>query len=750
MKQRKGYVLFIYSFIFMIFFTFSTAFAQESVVINFDTKENNLGFIYFDYNPVINATVTNFDSYDQSVMIEAEVTDENNNMIWSDCYSINLPKYKAINFPIQTEISRFGLYTLKLTMNETTSEQEFSISNRPRDGSVSQWCMLNDHTIKGHGIKELDRKMELFYKAGFGGIRQEYLWENFEPALDSFIVPSSTVRIINQLENRNMDIMGIMMGCPRYVSEWGNGVLPVTDDTLKEWSKYAEYTAEQTMGISTYYEIWNEYNMRDGAEPENYIKLLQASYSSLHKNPNAVVCGFAAANIGENQEKYPYSVLEWIEKVLQGGGGEYMDAVSIHCYTNRSPEDDLSTLSSGKTWLIDETRAILDKYGYTDMPIIVSEMGWSTGNTAHTDIEKAQYMIRYSAMNYGKIERLYWYVSQDKQNYDEYGNLDMYENGLGVLNTWDTNTGCTNPYGAKSAFLALANFNAMMNGAVNMQECSSEAGVYQYKFKDRYGNDLYIAWSTKDEDAIIEVDSKGDCVTVYDLYGNVIKCETNESIVSVSLSESPVYIKVSEEYENIAEYFPEISVNYDTGEVTISGISAYGAKGATLSVIKKDASAITPLEIAYLGQSETDSNGAYRFSFVLSDIDGLYTTKIGFFGLDQTQQKDIAFDIAIPTLTIMSKGLTVKNLTQIVSGDEISIKLTGIRNLTAGAKTSLMAAIYNQNELKSVEMKDIKSDSTSAEFQFSIKDISKVDKIKVFFWKQGTLQPFKKAYEINK
>lgn len=748
MEQKKINFWFVCMLIFLLFAFAPNVFAEE-IAIKFDTEENNLGFIYFDYNPTLYATIINGEENEKNIVLAVAAEDENGNTVWSDEYNFTIPRYKAMNIPIQTEIERFGLYTLIVTVGEVRLEQEFSIANRPRDGSVSQWSMLNDHTIKGHGIKQSERKMELFYKAGFGGIRQEYLWEGFEPVLDSFTVPSATTGMIRLMDKHHMDIMGIMMGCPKYISEWGNGKLPVEDETLAEWSKYVEYTAEQTKGISTYYEIWNEYNMRDGATPENYIKLLKASYAPLHKNPNAIVCGFAAANIGAEQTEYAYSALEWIEKVLQGGGGEYMDAVSIHCYTNRAPEDDLSDLESGKTWLIDETRNLLDCYGYTDMPIIVSEMGWSTGNTGHTELEKAQYMIRYAAMNYGKVERLYWYVSQDKQNVDADGNPDLYENGLGILHTWDEATGCKTPYGAKPAFLALANFNAMMNEATEPQKSITDEDVYQYKFKDRYDNDLYIVWSTQNQDTSIEIEGNGKCVSVYDLYGNIVKCATNESTVAVALSESPVYIRLTEKEEDIAEYRPEISVDYNTGEVVIAGATARSCQSVALSVIKKETDIILPTDIAYIGQSETDVNGNYRFQFRMCDAKELYVVKIGVMDAEKTQQTETVFDLAIPTFSVLANGKTVNKITQLTDGDEIVITFQGIRNLCKEDKTILIAAMYKSEKLVDLKMEEINSGSKEAELKVKVNDTWKVDKIRVFFWEQGEVQPLMGVYEIN-
>lgn len=747
MKRIKKRIFGICVFAFMIS-CMLVVYGQESI-ISINTYENNLGFIYFDYNPIIYATATNNEPEEKVITIIANAVDENENLVWNNSYDVTVPGYGVVVVPIHTNISRFGIYDLNLSVEGMVVNQQFSICNRPRDGSVSNWCMVNDHTIKGHGIKEISRKIEVLYKAGFGGIRQEYLWEGFEPAVDSFSVPTEATDMIELMDMFGMDILGIMMGCPKYISEWNNGTLPITEETLKEWSKYVEFTANKTKDVSTYYEVWNEYNMRDGADPDNYIKLLQASYEQLHKNPNAIVCGFAAANIGDRQTEYEHSVLEWIDEVLKRGGGEYMDAVSIHCYTNSAPEDDLSTLSTGKTWLIDETRSLLDKYGYEDMPIVVSEMGWSTGSTTHTEIKKAQYMIRYSAMNYGKIDRLYWYVSQDKQNYNENGNLDLYENGLGIINTWNTDTGCENPYGAKPAFLALSNFNAMMNAASALEKSETVEGVYQYKFMDKHNDTLYIAWTTKPEGTEIEILSNEKHVTVYDLYGNIINCDTSGGVVKVWLDESPVYIKLAEKVNNPSEYYPEVLVDYNTRQVTIKGTIADAAESAAISLVKKGVENVGRSDIAYVGQSKMGLNGGYNFDFLLKDISGLYTANIGFDGADKTQTIDLEFDVSIPKLNVLSKNSTIKNMSQLENGDELCVTLEDVSGLIDDTETMLVAAIYKKSNLEEVKTTKLDLNGRTSELKFVIENVDDVDRIKIFVWKQLNVQPLMGVYEID-
>ena len=61
-----------------------------------------------------------------------------------------------------------------------------------------------------------------------------------------------------------------------------------------------------------------------------------------------------------------------LEDILKAGGGDYMDGYCCHAYAPR-----YDPMSGGLIRELEKARAVLDKYGYYDMPIVTSELGWA-------------------------------------------------------------------------------------------------------------------------------------------------------------------------------------------------------------------------------------------------------------------------------------------------------------------------------------------------------------------------------------
>ncbi len=68
--------------------------------------------------------------------------------------------------------------------------------------------------------------------------------------------------------------------------------------------------------------------------------------------------------------------LGFIEGVYKAGGAPYFDAMNIHPYSHpRQPEGHLDVK-------LEETRALMAKYGDADKPILITELGWPTHNAS--------------------------------------------------------------------------------------------------------------------------------------------------------------------------------------------------------------------------------------------------------------------------------------------------------------------------------------------------------------------------------
>ena len=129
-------------------------------------------------------------------------------------------------------------------------------------------------------------------------------------------------------------------------------------------------------------EIWNEENHRHfwkhEPSPENYCATLRTAYlaaknAKTAKNLSATSASFAAENLPRVLFGGTAGVpLGFIEDVYKAGGAPYFDAMNIHPYNHpRQPEGHLDAK-------LEETRALMAKYGDADKPLLITELGWPT------------------------------------------------------------------------------------------------------------------------------------------------------------------------------------------------------------------------------------------------------------------------------------------------------------------------------------------------------------------------------------
>lgn len=719
---------------------------SKSIVVRENREGNNLGNIYFNRDFSFGVLIDNTNTTDTNATIGYVVTDtEGRTVVNSSGAAIcskhiwpTLPANQVTQFTFPIHVEKYGLYKLRVVVYPQTSsgtdyanpidikEWDFSVANIPRDGVKNNWMALCDHTDPtgvGHGYEEAERKMELFSNAGFSGIRSEYAWKNIEPEDDKFGIPNGTDEIMGYVKENGMKIMGVLMTVPDFVSRQYMYV-PKTETELQQYTDYVAYISAQTKDVTEYYEVWNEYNVpgfnSNNGTPADYANLLKAAKEGMKiGNPNGKIAGFAVANVGAN-EGYDMSALAWMEEVLKAGGGDYMDVASIHGYTHVAPEQ----TNSKRTWLIDETRALLDKYGYTNTPIVISEMGWARDD----EISNAQWMVRYATMWYGKAEKLYWYNSQSKSKMTS-------EDNFGLLYAWeDCMTNGHTPYGARASFLTMANFNAMMTNSTKVGQLSLGENTYVYEFKDKNNKTLHVAWALTDTTVTIPTDLENP--VVYDMYGNPTNYTRTANGVQVTLSTSPVY--VTAEPEPI-----EVYTDYNAGTVTVTGKTDIA--NAKIGITVTDASvAIPTLEsLAYVGQTTANMYGYYMFTFKNTAESGNYTVKVGYEG--GVQSAPMEWSMNLPKLKVTGNSGSITDISQVKAGDKVTAVMHNSNATSTDEDTMLLLVQYNGDLMVDCVIGNKTGGDPTA--VATVKE--NTTRIKAMYWKKNSLKSLVGAYSIG-
>ncbi len=182
----------------------------------------------------------------------------------------------------------------------------------------------------------------------------------------------------------------------------GEAVGDIAD--LEDWRNYIRTQALRYKGRIMYYEIWNEPNLPENriiGTPERMLVLAKAAYVTLKQvDPNIKVISPPPINADG---------VEWLDRYLELGGGQYADIIGYHFYTRTRPESMLK--------LILPVKEMMRKHGQGDKPLWNTESGWIRNpRTDHIDpVQQAPgWAARAYILNWAAgVERFYWYAWDD-------------------------------------------------------------------------------------------------------------------------------------------------------------------------------------------------------------------------------------------------------------------------------------------------------------------------------------------------
>ncbi|MBV9469948.1 MAG: endo-1,4-beta-xylanase [Abitibacteriaceae bacterium] len=311
------------------------------------------------------------------------------------------------------------------------------------------------------------KKMDVFKQTGATWDRFDFWWGEMEPKKGEWKWDKADWLIDFYMRN-HVNMLPILS----YSASW----MKQSPHTPEDYADFADYVARVVARYKDrvhYWEVWNEPNIptfwKPKPDPVAYTELLKAAYNAAHKaDPDCVIVG-AAANETD---------INWLLDIAKNGGMKYMDAISIHPYSMADgPEEmDLSRqLQNVKTFLRSQ--------GRPDLPIWITEMGWTSTINDQAAMDKAaRYMVQsYVIAAAEGVQHLFWFNLQD-----------WTENGK--LEGW----GLTSPeLQPKTALRVYRNLVDSLKGARFSGYLPIQSGE-GYVFSD-----LVIAWAHRHRTAIL-------------------------------------------------------------------------------------------------------------------------------------------------------------------------------------------------------------------------------------------------------
>jgi hypothetical protein len=256
-------------------------------------------------------------------------------------------------------------------------------SVRTRNSKVGVHTRLSDEVE----VWKIQRTLQMVREMGAPWIVEYFPWPYFEPDEGSYRWGQSDV-IIEHARNQGLTVIARLGMVP----EWAR---PDPDEqettfTYLDEDHYDEFAAFVGAFVARYRPyvrhviIWNEPNLNyewgyRQADPEAYVRLLQAVYPAAHAaNPDVIVLAGALAPTLEPEGGHGgTNDLIYLQRMYEAGAAPYFDALAAHAYGLVFPPEtppDPELLNFRRVELL---RQIMDEYGDAEKSIYVTEAGWN-------------------------------------------------------------------------------------------------------------------------------------------------------------------------------------------------------------------------------------------------------------------------------------------------------------------------------------------------------------------------------------
>jgi hypothetical protein len=359
-------------------------------------------------------------------------------------------------------------------------------------------------------------------------------------------------RIDNELEaSKHVGVQ--MIGTIDFAPGWAasNPRGPINRTSLAEFAQFAAAVVERYDGdgiddapCSPTVKHWELYNEPDnryawGYYPAQYAEMLAVLYPAIKAaDPEAkVVFGGVAQDWFEDQDGV--FVRNWVESVLEAGGGPYFDVMNIHNYAGYFPE--WGDHFPGTIDKVEAFRQILRNHGF-DKPMMITETGdhatSSDGWLAH---RQSIYLTQiFTHARVAEVEAVTWFTLYDLEGYPRYTGLVKYDNPPTYKPAFD-------------AFVALSDFLEYASYVRTLTpESDGGEGYMAYEFDDATRNrKLIIAWTHWDAETNVstQLSFEASRAIRYDIYGNPTPLSdasdgVSDGKISVTFDKEPMILQL--------------------------------------------------------------------------------------------------------------------------------------------------------------------------------------------------------------
>ncbi len=431
---------------------------------------------------------------------------------------------------VQPKIATIGYYLVHLTPTKGGAELRDSYTSfaivRPHLSKDSLHSPFGVMTHFSQGMKP--EMLPVFKKIGIESIRDEHYWGQVEKTAGQYQFNDRSLAYMKACQDVGINpLIPMTFGNKLYDSEKG----PSTPAGYAGYANYGAALLDQFGKQIHWLEIWNEYNGSWSPEaarndrPKFYTEMLKAAYTRIKEARSDVqVLGGAAVLIP----------LPYFEGIFKLDGLKYMDGVVIHPYRAR-PE--------GVDREVEALQALIRQYnGGKDKPIWVTETGrftsdeydWEAGRKMFEKgrAEGARYLPRqYTLLLKQKVEKIYWYLASDHQNFVS----------MGLLRNHDKEASGMGRYAVAPAYVSYANLIEQLDGATYVKrEAIRDYTRAQVQLFRRGDEEIRVCWATQPSKIRVKA---GQPLALVNIMGAESTVVLNHGEATLDLNEDTIYLK---------------------------------------------------------------------------------------------------------------------------------------------------------------------------------------------------------------
>lgn len=438
-------------------------------------------------------------------------------------------------------------------------------------GQGTVYLAPGQHCCGGDGYRPL------YTDLGLAWVNDNRNWYVEEPKGPGQFDPSKN-HLAPWLANGDLLRLILVDGLPGWANQTGkptHSYAPTSETALRDYM--AKVGAESNRVRKTvfptqthnYYQVTWEPDPKGGLpwrdSDENFVAMYKAVWEGLHAtDPNAVVMGPTYSSVADNAK--------YLQRYAAVGLARYLDGVAIHGYydfgnsPSHPPERyDRTPSSNGVVSLpvaMRELRRVMSETLKPGAKLFATETGisYDPGSKYGPHYPDAQVLYAQAAvvarthlilLGEGADVTFVFYAQDMPQATPGYGVFFELDHPQGAFGATDVSP--------KPAALALATLTRLVDGTVTLGPLrGTPPGVYAYGFARPDGRAVTALWthdnahwntttgfdSTYGVDWQLQVDARGRTgnVAVFDMMGNPVSEPYRDGMLSLKLTESPVYV----------------------------------------------------------------------------------------------------------------------------------------------------------------------------------------------------------------